>query len=73
MTIQVIAHTNSKRPRVLKDSSGLFHIYVSQPPSEGKANKAVVEALAEYFNISKARIKPLAGQKSKMKLFKIDK
>ena len=43
MIITVIAHPNSKKPRVEKDLFGTLHIYVSQPPLEGKANKAVAD------------------------------
>lgn len=38
---------------------------------EGKANKAVIEALTEYFNVKKSHIILLSGEKSKIKLFEI--
>jgi uncharacterized protein YggU (UPF0235/DUF167 family) len=72
MTITIIAHPNSKKPRVEKDLLGTLHIYVNQSPLEGKANKAVALALAEYFNISKSQISLVKGLKSKVKTFKIN-
>jgi uncharacterized protein YggU (UPF0235/DUF167 family) len=72
MKITIIAHPNSKRPRVEKDLFGGLHIYVNQPPLEGKANKAVIESLAEYLKISKSKINLIRGIKSKMKTFEFD-
>jgi hypothetical protein len=71
MKIEVIAHPNSKRPRVEKDLLGTFHIYVNQPALEGKANLAVIEALAGYFKVKKYEIRLIRGEKSKQKIFEI--
>jgi uncharacterized protein YggU (UPF0235/DUF167 family) len=71
MKISVIAHPNAKRPRVEKDLLGTIHVYVNQPPLEGKANAAVIEAIAEYFHVKKNTILLISGDKSKQKLFEI--
>jgi uncharacterized protein (TIGR00251 family) len=73
MQISIIAHPNSKKPRIEKDLFGALHVYVSQPPLEGKANKAVAEALAEYFKISKSKVILVRGEKSKQKIFDVQK
>ncbi len=67
MTVAVIAHPNSKRPRVEKDPEGALHVYVSAPPLEGKANAAIIEALAEYFQTKKSNVVLMAGEKGKKK------
>ncbi|MDP2929797.1 MAG: DUF167 domain-containing protein [Candidatus Omnitrophota bacterium] len=54
-----------------KLSDNSFSVWVKEKPQEGKANYAVREALAEYFNIPKSRIALLSGEKSKSKLFEI--
>ncbi|MBI4097943.1 MAG: DUF167 domain-containing protein, partial [Candidatus Levybacteria bacterium] len=41
MKITIIAHPNSKRPRVEKDLFGGLHVYVSESPLEGRANNAI--------------------------------
>jgi uncharacterized protein YggU (UPF0235/DUF167 family) len=69
MQIKIFAHPNSKKPRVQKDLLGALHVYINQPPLEGKANKAVGEALAAYFKISKSKVSLLRGEKSKQKTF----
>lgn len=71
MKVLVIAHPNSKRPRIEKDLLENLHVYVNQPPLEGKANKATVEALAEYFKVKKNSVRLLSGEKSKNKIFEI--
>lgn len=72
MKISVIVHPNARRERVEKDLIGDIHVYVNQPPLEGKANKATVEALSDYFKISKANVTLVSGAKSKYKLFEIN-
>ncbi|MBU3978080.1 DUF167 domain-containing protein [Patescibacteria group bacterium] len=69
MKISVIAHPNAKKPRVEKDLLNALHVYVSQPPLEGKANKAVIEALAAHFHVKKSNVLLLSGEKSKNKNF----
>jgi len=71
MKIPVIAHSNSKNPGIDKDLLNTLHVYVNQPPLQGKANKAVTSALAEYFHTKKGNIILLKGAKSKNKLFEV--
>ena len=71
MKISVIAHPNAKKERIEKDLYGTLHVYVNQPPLEGKANKAVIDALANHFNVKKREVILLTGEKSKSKVFEI--
>ncbi len=71
MKVSVIVHPNSKRERIEKDLLDNLHIYVNQPPLEGKANQATISALADYFEIAKVNIKLISGAKSKYKIFEI--
>lgn len=71
MKISVVVHPNSKRDRVEKDLLETLHVYVNQPPLEGKANKATISALADYFKISKSKVNLISGPKSKYKIFEI--
>jgi len=72
MKISVIAHPNSKKPRIEKDLLHILHVYVRALPLEGKANKAVVEALANFFGTNKRNVILIRGEKSKKKVFQID-
>ncbi|MBI2599903.1 DUF167 domain-containing protein [Candidatus Daviesbacteria bacterium] len=71
MKVSVIVHPNAKRERIEKDLLDNLHVYVNQPPLEGKANKATIVALADYFKVSKSTVKLLNGSKSKYKLFEL--
>ncbi|MDO8570642.1 MAG: DUF167 domain-containing protein [Candidatus Daviesbacteria bacterium] len=48
-----------------------FEVFVKEPPLEGRANKRVVELLAEYFKIPQSQIKIIQGFKSKEKVLEI--
>ncbi len=71
MKITVIVHPGARRERIEKDLLGTLHVYVNQPPLEGKANKATSEALADYFKTSKSNVKLISGAKSKYKVFEL--
>jgi len=71
MKLSIIAHPNSKNPRIEKDLLGATHVYVNAPPLEGKANRAVVDALAKHFEVSRGKVILLRGEKSKNKVFEI--
>jgi hypothetical protein len=71
MKLSIIAHPNAKRPRIEKDLLGTLHVYVSQPPLEGKANQAVIEALAKYFQVKKSQVLLVSGERSKNKTFEV--
>lgn len=71
MNIQVITHPNAKNPRVVEDKLGILHVYVSEPPLEGRANQAVIESLAKHFNVKKNQVFLVSGDKNKNKIFQI--
>lgn len=71
MKIAVIVHPNAKNPRIEIDLLETMHVYVNQPPLEGKANNAVITALADYFKVNKSSVLLVTGVKSKQKLFEI--
>ena len=72
MKIAVIVHPGNKRPRIEKDLFGQLHVYVKEPPLEGKANFAVIQSLADHFNVSRSQIVLKSGHKSKIKIFEIE-
>lgn len=71
MKLAVIAHPNSKKPRVEKDLLDTLHVYVSEPPLEGRANRAVIEAVAQHFKTKKGNVFLLSGERSKNKVLEI--
>lgn len=72
MRVEVVVHPNAKKPRIEKDLLGILHVYVNAPPLEGKANAAVIESLAKFFETKKNKVLLMQGTKSKNKIFEID-
>jgi uncharacterized protein YggU (UPF0235/DUF167 family) len=48
-----------------------YKVSVKEAPIGGKANEAIIKALADYFDISKSNISLVSGQSSKQKIFEI--
>jgi len=48
-----------------------YEVRVTARPIEGKANEAVIEALALHFNTAPSNIRLLSGGKSRHKIFEI--
>lgn len=71
MKINVRIKPRSSRGKVEKTESG-YVVYVTEPPVENKANKALVEALSGHFDVPKSRIRIVAGLKSKNKIVEIE-
>jgi uncharacterized protein (TIGR00251 family) len=71
MKISVIAHPNARKPRIEKDLLETLHVYVREPPLEGKANRALIESLSEYFGVPKSQVLLISGMKSKQKVFSV--
>ena len=71
MKINVKARPNAKEEKVEKLSDTDFIISVKEPPVQGKANRAIINALAVYFGIASARIKIVSGWTSRQKVLEI--
>ncbi|MEO0097428.1 MAG: DUF167 domain-containing protein [candidate division WOR-3 bacterium] len=68
--IKIRVIPNAKKNEVVKEENRL-KVYLTAPPIEGKANKVLIEILAEYFNVRKGQIKIIKGEKSKDKIIEI--
>jgi hypothetical protein len=53
---------------VEETNSEKLKLKVKSPPSQGKANREVIEVLANYFRLPPSRIRIVRGQKSRSKL-----
>ena len=68
MRISVKVKANAKRSGVDKISEKDFVVRVNVPPVDGKANEAVIKALAEYFDTPKSLIRIIRGHTAKQKI-----
>lgn len=71
MKISIAAKPKSKKEFVGKIADFTYQVAVKEEAKEGKANKAVIESLAEYFNIPKSSIKIISGENIKQKILEI--
>ena len=70
MKVQVKVKPNSRVEEVSRDGD-IFLVRVKEPPKEGKANKAVVKLLAEYFKVPQHSVRVVSGLGSKNKVIEI--
>ena len=66
--VKVIPHAQKN---FLKQENGLLKVYVKAPALEGKANKALIEFLAEYYHVSQSSVEIIKGLKSPRKTINI--
>ena len=71
MRIFVKAKPRSREERVARVDDTHFIVAVKERPIEGKANEAITEALADYFNVAKSKVTLVSGHASREKLFEI--
>lgn len=71
MKISVAAKPKSKNEQVLKIGKLNYKVSVKEETKEGKANKAVIESLSDYFKIPKSQICIVSGEKVKQKVIEI--
>ncbi len=76
MKISVRVIPNAKRNEVVAEGLDLlglqhFKIKTSTIAEDGKANKAVIELLAEYFKVKKSQITIASGLTARTKIIEI--
>ena len=49
----------------------LYKVYVAAAPEQGKANKKMIELLAQYFKVAKSQIRIIKGKISRNKIVEI--
>jgi hypothetical protein len=72
MVISVRVHPRASQARSLW-SNGVLELWVSAPPVEGAANKAVVAAVARHFNVPESRVRLRSGLRGRVKLVEVDR
>lgn len=65
--LQLKVNPNSYRTRVTKMADGTIKVNLTAPPKDGKANKQLIEVLADNIGIDKSRIKIIRGKTSQNK------
>lgn len=71
-TISVLVRPRARRRRLEQIGEAEYRVSVFSPPTQGKANKEVIEILASTFNLPKTAVKIIRGEKSRQKVVSLD-
>ena len=71
MKVLVKVTPNSRVEGITLDDTRLL-VKVKEPPREGKANRAVVRLLAEYYKVSPSSVRIISGFGSRNKVIEIE-
>jgi uncharacterized protein len=72
LVVDISVQPKGSRPRVGPMLGDRLRVVVSAPPTDGKANKAVVLALAEAFGVPPSAVTILRGETGRKKTVRID-
>jgi len=70
MIIEVKVVPNARRTAVEKEEER-YKVYVNSPAVDGKANKALIELIADYFKVKKKCVEIVRGEISRIKTIRI--
>ncbi len=71
MKIFVKVKPGSREESVGKIDESHFNVSVKEPPRQGKANAAIVRALAEHFRVPRSSVSIVSGHTSRDKVVEI--
>ena len=71
MKIHCHVKPNAKHDEGITLDDGVYIVRVKAAATEGKANAAVRELLAAYFNVARSHVVLVSGQTAKHKIFEI--
>jgi len=70
MKIQVKVTPNSREEGVMQEGD-LILVRVKEPPKEGRANRAAIKLIANYFGTSPTNVRIISGHTSRNKLVEL--
>jgi uncharacterized protein (TIGR00251 family) len=70
-TLPVRVHPGAKRNTINGTHDGALKVSLTTPPTDGRANAALIEFLADRLNIPRARVTLLTGATSRTKTLRI--
>ena len=71
MKIFVKVKTKAKEEKIEKINKDRFIVWTKEIPQKGRANKAVLRLLADYFNIPISQLEITSGLGSKNKILSV--
>ena len=71
VVLPVRAQPGARKCAVLGEQAGSLKVAVTAPPEDGRANKALVEALREAIGVKRSQVELLSGATNRAKRFLI--
>ena len=71
MKLTVRVKPNARMVEVTELADGSYRVSVIATPERGRANRAVVEALAEHFHVAPSHVVILAGHTARTKIVEV--
>lgn len=72
MKISVTAKPRSNEELVTKIDDTHFEVAVKEPPVQGRANAAIIKALADYFDLPPYKVSIVMGHTSRQKVVEVE-
>ncbi|MDP1709635.1 MAG: DUF167 domain-containing protein [Candidatus Komeilibacteria bacterium] len=66
--IKIRVTPRAKKNQILGWNGDVLRVHVTAPPVDGKANKALVDFLAEEWGVAKSSIKIIKGETAREKV-----
>ena len=71
-TIRVKVKPNARCNQLEKTDDKIWLAQIKAPPVDGKANEALIELMADYFNLTKSQVSIKSDTGSRVKTVLID-
>ncbi len=70
-TFAVRVTPRAKQNKVQPQADGSLKVYVTAPPEDGRANEAVVNAIAEWLGVKRRDVEIVRGATSRNKVVRV--
>ena len=71
VSVAVKVHPRSRRPGVQSPNGVRLHVAVSEPPEDGRANRAVCSAIANLLDVAPSAVSVTLGASSRDKTVRV--
>ena len=71
MLIHIKIHPDSKEDKIIEKNDTSFIVYTKEPAEDNRANKKMIEIVAEKFKIIKSKVRIITGHHQPSKILEI--
>ena len=70
--LQIKVKPNARESSLVEGPEGIWLAQIKSPPVDGKANRELIELVAEHFGCAKSAVSIKKGASGRMKLVQVD-